>query len=99
MSLRELQRKFLGRRSVRARIGLGCAGLFLVTGGAFVAATYAIIDHSLGPSSSTPSIQAAPPTKSQLGACKVGNLHGTLTHAQMSQCLKFFAEADGGFKG
>jgi signal transduction histidine kinase len=94
MSLRELQRKFLGRRSVRARIGLACAGLFLVTGGAFVAATYAIIDHSLGPSSSTPTIETAPPTKSQLGACKVGNLNGTLTHAQVTKCLKFFADAD-----
>ena len=43
----ELRRKILGRRSVRARIALACAGLFLVTGGAFVAATYTLVDHSL----------------------------------------------------
>ena len=54
MSLSELQRQSLGRRSVRARIGLACAGLFLVTGGAFVAATYAVIDHSLGPAANQP---------------------------------------------
>ena len=45
----ELRRKILGRRSVRARIALACAGLFLVTGAAFVAATYALVDHSLSP--------------------------------------------------
>jgi hypothetical protein len=32
MSLSELRRKILGRRSVRARIALACAGLFLVRG-------------------------------------------------------------------
>jgi signal transduction histidine kinase len=40
--------KTLGRRSVRARIALASAGLFLVTGAALVTATYALVDHSLG---------------------------------------------------
>jgi signal transduction histidine kinase len=38
----------LGRHSVRARIALACVGLFLVTGALFVAATYLLVDHSLG---------------------------------------------------
>jgi signal transduction histidine kinase len=48
MALTRLLHKTLGRRSVRARIALACAGLFLVTGAALVAATYALVDHSLG---------------------------------------------------
>jgi signal transduction histidine kinase len=48
VALTRLLRKPLGRRSVRARIALASAGLFLVTGAALVAATYAIVDHSLG---------------------------------------------------
>jgi signal transduction histidine kinase len=44
-----LRRRLLGRRSVRARIALACAGLFLVTGALFVAATYTAVDHNLGP--------------------------------------------------
>ncbi|HWE68205.1 MAG TPA: ATP-binding protein [Acidimicrobiales bacterium] len=92
MSPHSLQRKLLGRRSVRARIGLACAGLFLVTGGAFVAATYALINHSLGPSSL--SISSKVPTDAQLGACKVGNISGTLTSAQAAQCQKLYAAVD-----
>jgi signal transduction histidine kinase len=45
-----LQRGILGRHSVRARIAFACGGLFLVTGAAFLAATYALVDHSLGTS-------------------------------------------------
>ena len=41
----ETRRRFLGRRSVRARIAIACAGLFFVTGSAFVAATYTLADH------------------------------------------------------
>ena len=48
MAMTRLLHKTLGRRSVRARIALACAGLFLVTGAALVAATYALVDHSLG---------------------------------------------------
>ncbi len=90
MSLSELRRKILGRRSVRARIGLACAGLFLVTGGAFVAATYVLVDHSL---SSTAATNPTSMNKSLMGACKVGKLDGTLTGALAAQCQKVFAYA------
>jgi signal transduction histidine kinase len=91
--LTELQHKFLGRPSVRARIGLACAGLFLVTGGAFVAATYAAVDHSLGPSSPNNAPKFAL-TTSQLRACKSGNFDGgTLTAAMVAQCKKGFSAA------
>jgi signal transduction histidine kinase len=84
----ELRRRILARRSVRARIGLACAGLFLVTGGAFVLATYALVDHSL------PSTAAANPTntnKALIGACKVGKASGTLTGTELAQCKQVFA--------
>lgn len=48
MALTRLLHSTLGRRSVRTRIALACAGLFLVAGAALVAATYALVDHSLG---------------------------------------------------
>jgi signal transduction histidine kinase len=35
------------RRSVRARIALACAGLFLCTGAALIAVTYGLVDHNL----------------------------------------------------
>jgi signal transduction histidine kinase len=44
---RPLPRAF-GHRSVRGRIAFASALLFLVTGAALVAATYALVDHSLG---------------------------------------------------
>ncbi len=47
MSASELRHKIRGRHSVRARIGLACAGLFLVTGAAFVVATYVLVHHGL----------------------------------------------------
>ena len=93
MSLSELRRKILGRRSVRARIALACAGLFLVTGGAFVAATYTLVDHSLTSAALTNQAKAEP--GSLLGACKVGTLNGTLRGAQAAQCKKLFAAAAG----
>ena len=54
MTLARLRRKIFGRRSVRARIAVACAGLFLVIAAAFVAAIYTVVDHSFGP--------APPPT-------------------------------------
>jgi signal transduction histidine kinase len=48
MAPTRLRSRILGRHSVRARIALACVGLFLVTGAAFVAATYTLVDHSLG---------------------------------------------------
>ena len=49
MTLARLRRRFLGRRSVRARIALASAGLFLVTVTAFVAAIYTVVNRSSPP--------------------------------------------------
>jgi signal transduction histidine kinase len=90
MSPSELRRKILGRRSVRARIALACAGLFLVTGGAFVAATYTLVDNSL--SSAVPTTQSKTPPPG-LTDCKTAQHNGTLTGAQAEQCQKLFTAA------
>jgi signal transduction histidine kinase len=90
MSPSALRRKILGRRSVRARIALACAGLFLVTGGGFVAATYTLVDHSL--SSAAPTTQAKVPPPG-LPDCKSAQHSGTLTGAQAAECQKLLAAA------
>jgi signal transduction histidine kinase len=75
---------------VRARIALACAGLFLVTGGAFVAATYTLVDHGL------PSAALTKPTrvnKPFLRACSIAEQNGTLTSAQVARCKQAFAGA------
>ena len=91
MSLSELRRKILGRRSVRARIALACAGLFLVTGGAFVAATYTLVDHSL--SSAAVTNQTKIRTKHSPPSLQVRQQNGTLTGAQAAKCKQAFAGA------
>jgi signal transduction histidine kinase len=80
----------LGRRSVRARIALACAGLFLVTGGAFVAATYTLVDHSLSSAAPTAPSKSPPPG---LSDCKTAQHNGTLTGTPAAQCQKLFAAA------
>jgi signal transduction histidine kinase len=61
---------------VRVRIALACAGLFLVTGGALVAVTYALLDNGLANS-------ALPITKTEvdpqlLARCKTTDLSNNL---------------------
>src|SRR6516164_5255575 len=90
MSPGALRRKVLGRRSVRARIALACAGLFLVTGGAFVAATYTLVDHSLSSAAPATQTKNSPPG---LPDCKSAQRNGTLTGDQAAQCQKLFAGA------
>src|ERR1700722_10602459 len=96
------RRRFLGRRSVRARIALACAGLFLVTGAAFVAATYSLVDHNLTSTASTnqtsPGQTGANPTGNQtpdqtllLKICQKEELGGALTQAQLAECKQAFA--------
>src|SRR5580692_1026560 len=90
MSPSGLRRKVLGRRSVRARIALANAGLFLVTGGAFVAATYTLFKRRLPPAA------VANPTsinKHFLQACYSGEQAGTLTGGQVATCKEAFARA------
>jgi signal transduction histidine kinase len=83
----QLRRKTLERRSVRARIALACAGLFLVTCGLFVAVTYTLVHHSLNFS---PVTNPTTINKSLIGACKVGRADGTLTGALLAQCKNAF---------
>ena len=91
MAVSELRRKIFGRRSVRARIALACAGLFFVTGAAFVVATYTLVDHSLSSTAITNQAKVVP--GSLPGACKLGKVNGTLTGALAAQCKQFFAQA------
>jgi signal transduction histidine kinase len=90
MSPGALRRRILGRRSVRARIALACAGLFLVTGGAFVVATYTLVDHSLRSAAPAAQAKISPPG---LPDCKSAARNGALTGALASQCQKLFAAA------
>lgn len=83
----ELRRKALGRRSVRARIALACAGLFLVTGGAFVIATYALVDRSL------PATAVANPDKPLLRSCSIAQKNSALTGPQVAKCKQAVAVA------
>ena len=90
MSVNTLRRKILGRRSVRARIALACAGLFLVTGGAFVAVTYTLVDHSLA---TTGAPKPAGVNKHFLQTCYSGKQNGTLTVAEVARCKQALATA------
>jgi signal transduction histidine kinase len=85
MSPSKLRNKILGRRSVRARIALACAGLFLVTGGAFVGATYALVDHSLPSASNNTESKNPLPL---IATCKAAKESGTLTGVLAAECQK-----------
>ncbi len=87
MSAKDHRRRSLGRRSLRARVALACSGLFLLTGGAFVAATYTLTDHSL------PSSAFAVPNKALLRACTTAEHNGTLARAQVAKCKRAFVVA------
>ncbi len=99
------RRRFLGRRSVRARIALACAGLFLVTGAAFVAATYELVDHNLTSTTATGATAQTSPNQTgtdKTGAgqnpdngvflkiCQKEEIAGQLTPAQLAQCKDAF---------
>jgi signal transduction histidine kinase len=88
----DLRRHILGRRSVRARIGLACAGLFFITGALFVAVTYTLVDHSLS-SEALNNQPDGPPKSHSFGFCKVRKINNTLTSTQLAECKKVFAEA------
>jgi signal transduction histidine kinase len=90
MPVHQHRRRILGRRSVRARIALACAALFLVTGAAFVGATYTLVDHSLSSASLTNQTKISPPL---LPNCKIAEGNGTLTGDLAAECKKAFAGA------
>lgn len=97
------RRRFLSRRSVRARIALACAGLFLVTGSAFVAVTYTLADRSFAAgavarqaaANQTATNQTAtkgtPDQTQLLKICQKLQLGPPMTAAQLAQCKEAFA--------
>jgi signal transduction histidine kinase len=98
----EARRRFFGRRTVRARIAIACAGLFLVTGSAFVAATYALVDRNLTSTAATGQTGTDAGTGTGTGTnqtpdeallnkiCQKEKLAGPLTPAQLAQCKDAF---------
>jgi signal transduction histidine kinase len=103
MPRNETRRRFLGRRSVRARIAIACAGLFFVTGSAFVAVTYTLTDHSFAADSVARQAAADQTGSDQTGTdktldetqlakvCQKEEISGQLTLAQLAQCKEAFA--------
>ena len=93
MALTRLLHKTLGRRSVRTRIALACAGLFLVTGAALVAVTYALVDHSLGApaAASQPSIERGSLIAQRCQAEKTNHDPVLDNPAVAAQCRQAFA--------
>jgi len=91
MALARLPHRVRARRSVRARIALACAGLFLVISAAFVAAIYTVVDRSFGPAPPHSSVPAG------LGrTCQTAEANGTLKHdpALAARCQYFFGAAN-----
>ena len=86
-----LSRRIFARRSVRARIALACAGLFLIIAAAFVAALYTVVDRSFGP---TPSHSYVPAGLAR--TCQTAEANGTLKldPALAAQCQYFLGAAN-----
>ena len=91
MGLARRRRRIVGRRSVRARIALACAGLFLVIAAAFVAALYTVVDRSFGPTPPPNSIPAG-----LARTCQTAEANGTLKldPALAAQCQYFLGAAN-----
>ena len=89
MALARLRRRILGRHSVRARIALAFAALFLVTVAAFVAAIYTVVDHSFPAPATRP---GSAPT-GLANTCKLAEAipgRPKLRPALLAQCQYFF---------
>ncbi len=91
MALIRLRPWILARRSVRARIALACAGLFLVIAAAFTAAIYTVVDRSFSPIPPASSIPAG-----LVRTCQVAEANGTLKRepALATQCQYFLGAAN-----
>jgi signal transduction histidine kinase len=91
MALARLRTRIHGRRSVRARIALASAGLFLLISAAFVAAIYTVVDRSFGPTPPHSSIPAG-----LAGTCQTAEANGSLKRnpALAAQCDYFFGAAN-----
>jgi len=91
MTLPRLRGKIFGRRSVRARIAVACAGLFLIIAAAFTAAIYTVVDRSFGPTPPPDSIPAG-----LVRTCQTAEANHTLKldPALMTQCQYFLGAAN-----
>jgi signal transduction histidine kinase len=91
MALARLRLRILGRRSVRARIALACAGVFLVIGAAFGAAIYTVVDRSFNP---TPPPSSIPSGLAR--TCRAAEANGTLKseRALATECQYFLGAAN-----
>jgi signal transduction histidine kinase len=91
MALDRLQSGILGRCSVRVRIALACAGVFLVIGAAFGAAIYIVVDRSFNP---TPPPSSIPSGLAR--TCQAAAANGTLKRepALATQCQYFLGAAN-----
>jgi len=91
MTLPRLRGKIFGRRSVRARIAVACAGLFLIIAAAFTAAIYTVVDRSFGPTPPPNSIPAG-----LVRTCQTAEANHTLKPdpALMTQCQYFLGAAN-----
>jgi signal transduction histidine kinase len=91
MARSRLRLKILGPHSVRTRIALACAGLFLVTGMAFVAAIYALVDHSLALSAPRNTMPTA-----LFHSCQEAEANNTLKRdpARLAQCQYFLGASN-----
>jgi signal transduction histidine kinase len=91
VALARLRRRILARRSVRARIALASAGLFLVIAAAFTTAIYAVVDRSFG--------SIPPPNSIPAGlarTCQAAEANHTLKleTALATQCQYFLGAAN-----
>ncbi len=84
------RRKFLGRRSVRTRIALAFAGLFLVTVAAFVAAITTVVDRTFP----TPAMSHANVPADLASTCKEASVsaHPSLDPTVLAQCQYLLGE-------
>src|SRR2546429_392515 len=81
----------LARRSVRARMGVACAGSLLVLAAAFTAAIYTVVDRSFGPPPAPNSIPAG-----LVRTCQTAEANHTLKldPALPTQCEYFLGAAN-----
>ena len=91
MALAQLRPRILARRTVRARIALACAGLFLVIAAAFGAAIYTVVERSFTPTPAPSSIPTG-----LVRTCQTAAANGTLKldPALATQCQYFLGAAN-----
>jgi signal transduction histidine kinase len=79
-----------GLHSVRARVAVACAGLFLVVGGVLIAATYGIVGHISNPGLAKIKLATLPSYQKLQRACQGAKANGTILQdpAVARQCRR-----------